>query len=134
MNVEIEREIINCFFKKNKQERMIWELENPEKRKYFWNRIAHLTVLEESCLQVSEYKNYEELQQFLMEKSGRKEIYMIGESYIGEIAIEDAIDYLQKSEICILYCGNGIGYYQPEEDYGNFKKYILISPKGRGDK
>lgn len=125
MNTIIEREIIKSFFLKNKQDRLIWELNNPRKRKRFVDRIAHPTYIDESCMKVSEMNSLEEVKHFLQNISGTNEIYMIGESYIGEITIDNAINYLRRNEICILYCGNGIGYYQPEENYGDFKKYIL---------
>ena len=125
MNIEIEKEIIKFFFLKNKQERLIWELSDPGKRKSFRDRIAHPTLFDERYLYVSEMNNMDCLKLFLQEKSRKKEIYMIGESHIGEITIDDAIALLKKNEICILYCGNGVGYYQPEEDYGHFEKYIL---------
>ena len=65
MNIEIEKEIIRFFFLKNKQERLIWELSDPGKRKSFRDRIAHPTLFDERYLYVSEMNNMDCLKLFL---------------------------------------------------------------------
>ena len=54
----------------------------------------------------------------------------VGDIYVGKI--KNVVPNLRAA--FVEFASGKMGYYQPEEDYGNFKKYILISPKGRGDK
>ena len=51
----------------------------------------------------------------------------MGESYIGEIDIRHAAFNANRGEICLIYCGDGRGYYQGEECDGKPPRYILSS-------
>ena len=57
-----------------------------------------------------------------------KEVYFIGASYVGELSLKGAVEKASCGEICVIYCGNGIGYYQGEEDRANTPRYFLIQP------
>ena len=124
-NSSIEGEIIKNFRKKNKQDRIIWELNNPKKREMVFWKFAHPNLFDENCMCTIGYMDSSKLYEYLFKLSGSKNIYYLGESYIGELLLEKAVELVEIGEICIIYCGNGIGYYQGESDMGNRQRYIL---------
>ena len=126
MNINIEEEIIKNYVKKVKQERIIWELQNQKKReKVFW-KFAGTNLFNENCLRTIKYMNNCELEKYLFQMSGTKDVYYMGESYIGELCLRDAVQKAGMGEICIIYCGKGIGYYQGEQEYGSPPRFLLI--------
>ena len=102
MNKETEVEIIKKFIVKNKQERIKKEILYP-----------------------STYKDAEHLEKVLYEMSGTRECYVIGECYIGTMQLRQACEEAWQGGICIIYCGNGIGYYQGEQEYGTPPRFLL---------
>ncbi len=50
---------------------------------------------------------------------------LLGESYIGELSLKQAVEKALFGEICIIYCGNGVGYYQGEQDIGSSPRFLL---------
>lgn len=122
----IEEEIIKKYVIKNKQERILWELSNPKKREEVFWRFAGQGIFKESCLQPVEYMYSSDMENFLFQLSGTKIVYFIGEDYIGELSLKDATRKANTGEICIIYCGNGIGYYQGELNYGGPPRFLLL--------
>jgi len=53
-------------------------------------------------------------------------LYFIGESYIGTLPLKEAVKKAGTGEICIIYCGNGIGYYQGEQECGKPPRFLLF--------
>lgn len=51
----------------------------------------------------------------------------MGESYIGEISLKEAVENADGGEICIIYCGKGIGYYQGEQIIGAPSRFMLLA-------
>lgn len=60
----------------------------------------------------------EAMKNYLHKLSGAENVYFIGEDYIGKMLLEQAAERANEGEICIIYCGNGIGYYQGEQEKG----------------
>lgn len=122
----IELEIINEFVNKRKQERLIYELGNSKKREHIMlNRFAGSEIFKKSCLQVTALKTLEKIHKELVRLSNADKIYFMGETYIGEMSLIQAIEKANNGEICIIYCGNGIGYYQGEQEIGSPPRFFL---------
>ena len=51
----------------------------------------------------------EAMKNYLHKLSGAENVYFIGEDYIGKMLLEQAAERANEGEICIIYCGNGIG-------------------------
>ena len=128
MNInEVEHEIIRSFVAKNRQERLSWELANPKKReKFFWN-FAGTQYFKQDCLQSIELLSYKELETAIFRFGKTRTVYYLGASCIGRIPLTQAVQYAAQGDICIIYCGNGRGYYQGEPYSGNKNKYLLIA-------
>jgi len=123
----IEQEIIKTYINKNKQDRIIWELGNTEKRmQIMLSRFAGPALFKSNCLYPVNYMSSNEMEKAFMELSGVQDVYFIGQSYIGEISLKEAVNRANTGEICIIYCGNGIGYYQGEEDSGKPPRFLLM--------
>ena len=55
------------------------------------------------------------MQTYLYNLSKKSNVYFIGEDYIGDLSLKEAVERASEGEICIIYCGEGIGYYQGEQ-------------------
>ena len=128
MNIySIEEEIVKLYVIKNKQERILWELRNRRKRESVFWRFAGPNQFKPECLQPIEYTTCEELEKLLSIHSETREVYYIGTSGIGVLPIQQAVRNVHMGEICIVYCGNGFGYYQGEQAYGTHPRFLLVS-------
>ena len=126
MNNRIEEEIVKMFVKKNKQARLIWEFRDPQKRQSIMIRkFASPGIFEDSCIQPAVYMPPNMLESCLFKLSKAEEVYYIGESYIGESSLHEAALRANTGEMCIIYCGKGIGYYQGEQEQGRPPRYLL---------
>lgn len=113
----MEEEIIRNFVKESKQERILWELDSPRKRdKVIW-KFAGSEILKKACLKPANYMSAEEMETYFRSVAEVGSVYFLGEDYIGDLPLREAIRRAQDGEICIFYCGNGVGYYQGEGDY-----------------
>lgn len=121
-------EFIKRFVISNKQERLIWELESPKKRKNLFWRFAGSNIFKDGYLQETDYMSADELESELYQLGKSKVAYFIGKSYVGELSLKVAVEKASCGEICVIYCGNGKGYYQGEEDRANTPRYFLIQP------
>lgn len=70
-----------------------------------------------------------ELEDYLFKLAGFSDVYYIGEDYIGDLSLRQAIDHVFMGLICIIYCGEGVGYYQGEQEEGAPPRYILLAGK-----
>lgn len=121
-----EQEIIKKYVRTNKQDRILWELSTPRKRNaVFWN-FSGSDIFNENCLCPIEYMQKEEMEKYLLKLSGKENVYFIGESYIGYLSLNQAAELASKGEICIIYCGKGIGYYQGEQEIGKPPRFLLM--------
>ena len=123
--IDIEREIIKSFIIDNKQERLLWELSSPRKRDAVIWKFADASLFKSNCLSPTNYMSAECLEKILFKKSRTSFVYFIGEDYIGQIPLKEATQRTQAGEICIIYCGKGIGYYQGEEISGKPPRFFL---------
>ena len=65
-SLDIEREIVEKYVKKHKQERILWELTNAKKRDAVIWKFAGTNIFKDNCLQKTEYiseKEYESMLQ-----------------------------------------------------------------------
>lgn len=123
-NNEIEAEIIRQFCVKNKQDRIIWELSNSKKRdKVIW-RFAGIQLFKKECLKEVEYMSKKELEKYLYEKSKTLNVYYMGLDYLGPLKLEEAVERIE-GDIGLIYCGNGIAYYQGEQNNTKPPRYLL---------
>lgn len=122
----IEEEIVKKYIKKNKQDRILWELDNPKKRGNVIWRMNRSDIFKESCLQPVGYMTKEIMKKYFYELSGVRKVYFIGEDFIGHLSIEQAVERANTGEVCIIYCGKGIGYYQGEQEIGKPPRFLLI--------
>lgn len=124
---DIELEIIKKFVDKGKQERIIWELGNAKKRENIMlMRFAGPNVFSAKCLQPVEYMSSAVMEETLLRLGGTKDVYYMGEGYIGELSLKEAVAEANAGDICIIYCGNGFGYYQGEQEIGKPPRFMLI--------
>nr|WP_270514947.1 hypothetical protein [Coprococcus catus] len=110
--VETEKEIVQNYIIKSKQERIEWELSHSKKRKDIIWHFHKPDIFKEACLHAVDYMDKEAMKNYLHKLSGAENVYFIGEDYIGKMLLEQAAERANEGEICIIYCGNGIGYYQ----------------------
>ena len=131
-NDNIEEEIIKLYVTESKQERILFELRNRKKRDSVFWRFAGPKQFKAECLQPIGYMSCEELEKLLLERGGVRGVYYIGTSYIGLLPVCQAVKNVHVGEICIVYCGNGFGYYQGEQEYGSPPRFLLVSKTGDG--
>lgn len=96
----IGQEIVQMYIVKNKRKRILWELDNPKKREYIlFNRFLRIDSWKKECFQPVEYLTSKKLSRYLTEKSKKKEVYFIGEDYIGPLPIKDAVERTRGGSI-----------------------------------
>ena len=127
-NYKIEEEIIQKFIVKEKRDRLIWELSNSKKRNTVFWHFAGPKYFKQECLQSVAYMSENTMMSYLLKFRETKNVYFIGENYIGILPLEEAVNKAQTGEICIIYCGKGIGYYQGEEEGGKPPRFLLLAP------
>lgn len=132
MNINLsEVEIVRKFIRRNKQERILWELSSPRKRKEIAYHLSTPDIFMPQCLNpVSLDAKWTVADYF--EGKGIFNVYYIGMHYIGEMTVKDAIEE-SCCDMCIIYYGNGIGYYQGEEAKGGPPRYLLLEKGGKID-
>lgn len=123
---QTEVEIIKTYVIKNKQDRLLYELSNPQKRTDVIWRFAGIDIFKKECLKEVDYMSCKELKQCLFRLSGANEVYYIGLNYLGILSMEEAVKNANTGDICIIYCGNGIGYYQGEQECVKPPRYLLL--------
>lgn len=127
-NSKLEEEIIRKYIVKEKRERLIWELSNSKKRNTVFWHFAGPKYFKRECLQPISYMTGNTMSSYLLKLSEAKNVYFIGENYIGVLSLEEAVNKAQTGEICIIYCGKGLGYYQGEEENGKTPRFLLLAP------
>jgi len=124
MNVNIENEIINNYVIKNKQARIIWELSTPKKREDVFWRFSGINIFKPNCLIRVNDIPVDYLREKCLAQNNFK-VYVLSSHYIGEASLDNSIKRAQNGEICIIYIGKGVAYYQGEECGGYRPRYIL---------
>lgn len=126
MNSEYIEEVIRNFVKKEKQDRLIWELNNPKKRESVIWHFSGPKIFKDTCLRPISYMDANEMTSFLFNLGNSRNVYFFGESYIGELSLSQAAAKASTGEICIIYLGSGVGYYQGEQEYGKPPRFMLF--------
>ncbi len=123
---KIENEIVQKYVVSNKQERIKWELSNSKKREAISKHFHKPTIFKTECLYPINYMDKTEMQTYLYNLSKKSNVYFIGEDYIGDLSLKEAVERASEGEICIIYCGEGIGYYQGEQEKGAPPRFMLV--------
>ena len=126
-NTKFEEEIIKKYIIKERQDRLLWEFNSPKKRNTVFWHFAGPNCFKSECLQSIAYMSGDVMRNYLLQLSNAKDVYFIGESYIGILSLEEAVTKAQTGEICIIYCGKGIGYYQGEQENGKPPRFLLLA-------
>lgn len=121
----VEIEIVKYYIKESKQERILWELGSPAKRDAVIWKFAGSELFKQECLIPTKYMSSDAMNQHFSKLANNKQVYFIGEDYIGQLTLHQAIQRAQEGEICIIYCGEGNGYYQGEQSKGPPPRYLL---------
>ena len=91
-------------------------------------RFTRPNIFKQTCLYPVGYMDENDMKRFLLKSGGESEVYYLGPDYIGYLPVEQAVE-MSIADICIIYCGNGIGYYQGEQEYGPPPRYKLLATK-----
>lgn len=133
MDKETEREIVSCFLKKEKQERILWELQSRKKRSQVMWKICDTTLIDERCIHKVSYSSAEELIEECKKRGASMKPYIFRLDYIGslpqDISIPHAIEMVMDGwwNPCLLYLGNGVAYFQGMQEKGAPERCILLS-------
>ena len=85
--VETEKEIVQNYIIKSKQERIEWELSHSKKRKDIIWHFHKPDIFKEASLHAVDYMDKEAMKNYLHKLSGAENVYFIGEDYIGEMLL-----------------------------------------------
>ncbi len=113
MDAAIEQEIIRHFFRKDRQERLYWELSGKKRAEFYWH-LAGTRELKPECLH-DLFGDKRPLAQIFRQAGAGDPIYYIGSSHTGPTSPEDALTRANRGEMCLVYFGNGTGYWQGEQ-------------------
>lgn len=123
----IEKEIVEKFIKKSRQERIIYELGNPKKRDLVIWKFSGSEIFDEACLQSPKTIPSVVPEEYFRRLGRTEKVYFIGESYIGELTLTQAVNKVNGCERCIVYFGDGVGYYQGERECGKAPRFLLLN-------
>ena len=124
----IELEIIETFIKRDRQERIIYELGNVKKRDTILiRRFAGPDVFKQDCLRPLDDLSPSKIWEYLFQIGNNRKVFFIGEERSEELTLEEAVTRAQAGEFCIIYYGNGRGFYQGEQEFGNTHRFMLLS-------
>ncbi len=129
MNSKIEEEIVRCFIQKNRQDRIIWELQSKRKRDSVMWKLCDTHLFKREVLYPQRYLSPEDLAEKLEALGAQKTIYMIAfdEMYeLKDCSVLEGIER-QRSNPYLLYYGNGLGYFEGMQEDGAPERCILIS-------
>lgn len=118
-NDEIEKEILDNFVIKGKRKRIMWELRSEKKRNFAMWRFAHPHLLKPECIKPVKYSDPESIKEYLFKVKNYKEVYYFGYSFAGLVDVNQAAEMASEDLCCIIYCGEGFGYYRGEQYEGN---------------
>ncbi len=89
-------------------------------------RFVSPDIFIQAYLHKVQYMTGDEMEECLFKLSGVQDVYFIGEDYVGVLSLKQAVERAHTGEICIIYCGNGIGYYQGEQEIGSPPRFLLL--------
>lgn len=117
-NDEIEKEIVDRFVIKPKRKRILWELNSSKKRNDAIWRFTTPHILRPECLKPIRFFDPKGLKNYLLKIKNKRIVYYLGHSFAGFVDIDQATEMSSNDLCCIIYCGDGIGYYQGEQYEG----------------
>ena len=123
---KMEQEFVQLFVKKSRQERILWEIGSKKYQDHVIAARFHDTEnFQIAYLRPLDYHLLDQLYALLHPYCADDKIYYMGGRCIALLPLDSACDYAERGDICILYCGNGVGYYQGEQSYGPPPRYLL---------
>lgn len=134
MNKKLEEEIIRFFFIKEKQERIIWELSKPRKRKSCLWKICDqgYSMLNPKCIKNIKFMEPDELENTLIIQGAHQPQYYIGEDWAdiltNNISMKQVIENVLYGDWSpgLLYFGDGIAYFEGLQHVGAPERCILV--------
>lgn len=134
MNKNLEEEIIRFFFIKEKQDRVIWELSNPKKRRNCLWKICDqgYSMLNPKCIRNIKFMDSDALESALVMRGANQPKYYIGEDWADilsdNISLKQAIENVLYGDWApgLLYFGNGIAYFEGLQHIGAPERCILV--------
>lgn len=129
MNSKIEEEIVRCFIQKNRQDRIIWELQSKRKRDSVMWKLCDTHLFKQEVLYPQRYLSPEDLAEKLEDLGAQKTIYMIAFDEMYELEDCSVLEGIERQwdNPYLLYYGNGLGYFEGMQEDGAPERCILIS-------
>lgn len=124
---KIEQEIIKKYVKKHRQKRLLWELGKDDKREEFvWTHFNGPYIFKKECLHNANRMSKKESDKYWQNFNKHANVYFMGESCIGEMAMNRALELAGTGQVCLIYCETGIAYYQGEQEIGSPPRFFLV--------
>ena len=131
----IVNEMIDMLFLKKWRKRLRYDFIDKKKERedrYFryhnGEYIDELLVVEKVDQMPEEYTVKR-----LLELGAEKRCFLLANGVSGVFTLEVGIE---EAYICglgaVIYCGNGVGYFQGEQCYGSPERWILVNKNKRG--
>lgn len=129
MDSRIEEEIIRCFIQKNRQDRIIWELQSKRKRDSVMWKLCDTHLFKQEVLYPQRYLSPDDLAEKLEALGAQKTIYMIAFDEMYELEDCSVLEGIERQwdNPYLLYYGNGLGYFEGMQEDGAPERCILIS-------
>jgi len=129
LNSKIEEEIVRCFIQKNRQDRIIWELQSKRKRDSVMWKLCDTHLFKQEVLYPQRYLSPEDLAEKLEDLGAQKTIYMIAFDEMYELEDCSVLEGIERQwdNPYLLYYGNGLGYFEGMQEDGAPERCILIS-------
>ena len=125
MDIAIESEIVKLFVQKQYQKRLLYEINSKKEYDTMWHYFHTEQKLKKECLEKIYYMDEKNLEKYLFQLTGKKEVYYMGIDVRIRMSLREASYQMAHGAVAIVYCGNGIGYYQGEEELADTPRYIL---------
>ncbi len=129
----IEKRFIDNFIKKNKRERVLYELSNPRKRKDAIGRFCHNTlemIDEKKIIYCGKHITIEELKKFINDSSKGEMCYVISwdEEFDGKsVKPSVALEHMISSGMAVVIIFTRLIIIKEEQEVGAPIKYVLFS-------
>ena len=131
MNYTVEEYFVKTFIRKNRQERLLYELTTPEKRYRGISRFCHQAeeLLEPKKI-IMEGRNLENDKDFLnfVEKHNENCLILSPEFYMDErfMYLKDAIEQAPMYLDAVVIIGSSFAVVFTEPEKGGTDKYLLV--------
>jgi len=129
LDSRIEEEIVRCFIQKNRQDRIIWELQSKRKRDSVMWKLCDTHLFKREVLYPQRYLPPKNLAEKLEALGAQKTIYMIAFDEMYELEDCSVLEGIERQwdNPYLLYYGNGLGYFEGMQEDGAPERCILIS-------